>query len=374
MRVTRLLSLLLLISFGLCGCQSPGEIENQAYVLILGIERLEDGQLGLTAKIPKIGKGDPSEEKGGSGGSPYLTFSVSGASWPQAHAALQRATPRQVNLSHMELLVISAGLAAEDDFPEILRGVAETRNLYTTARFAICDGSARRFVESGETVIGTRMSADLRATLKHYADQGYIPDSSLADIYFATNSFYSDPVAIWASMEVDETSANDAESASRVLSTPMKQRYSGAALFREGVFLRALTLEQTRILNLIKGGERAFPFSLGEEVYELKPERKTALDVEIDGRGKPMLRLSLLLSTLEALPPETLSALEASLATEIRSLFDMCRRERCDPFGFAEQAASRFPTNSDWLSYGWRNRYAEAALTVDVMVRCARKN
>ncbi len=56
MRVTRLFVLIALPCLLLCGCQRTGEVENQAYVLVLGMDRAEDGLLRLTARIPKVGK------------------------------------------------------------------------------------------------------------------------------------------------------------------------------------------------------------------------------------------------------------------------------------------------------------------------------
>ena len=45
MQAKRLCALLL------CGCGVSGEVENQAYVLVLGVDRADDGQLELTSSM-----------------------------------------------------------------------------------------------------------------------------------------------------------------------------------------------------------------------------------------------------------------------------------------------------------------------------------
>ena len=105
---------LLAVALLLSGCRVSGEVENQAYVLALGVDRMDDGLLLLTARVPQIGKSGESGEKQGSGG--YLTFTGSGNGFPQALEALEQATPRQTNLSHIELIAVSEALASETDF------------------------------------------------------------------------------------------------------------------------------------------------------------------------------------------------------------------------------------------------------------------
>ena len=359
----RLFALWLVLCLALSGCQVSGEIENQAYVLILGAERLEDGQVGLTARVPKIGKSAGGGDKGDSGGSPYLTFSVSGDSWLDALEALELATPRPVNLSHIEMIVVSDALASEAGFPALLGAMTDTPHLYATARFVICRGSARAFIEAGETVIGTRMSAELRAMLRHYADEGYIPDRSLADACFSARAPYSDPVAIWAMLERDEPAS---EGAGTVISSPMRQRYCGAALTRGGRFVGALTLPESRLLNLILGGTRTLPYSLDGLPCAPKAAAKPALGVDIDGAGNVALRVTMRLCDTDSLSQEEKAKLCEELQRGIAALIGRCQALDCDPFGFSEQAATRFLTIREFVDSGWRAGYVRASVEVSV--------
>ena len=94
--------------------------------------------------------------------------------------------------------------------------------------------------------------------LTHYAAKGFVPDSSFAEVCFSTGSFYSDPVAIRAGLVEGADATSDAASESsaderRILASPMRQLFSGAALFREGILVARLDAERTKLLSLIRG-------------------------------------------------------------------------------------------------------------------------
>lgn len=375
MHARSLMTLLLGAALLLSGCRVSGEVENQAYVLVLGVDRLEDGSLELTARVPQIGKSDDSGEQPGGGG--YLVFSGSGDGYAQAKEALEQATPRQMNLSHIEMLVASENLAREADFGALIAQLSETPHLYTTARFVVCEGSARSFIEAQETVIGTRLSSEINAMLNHFAEHGYIPDSSFADVYYMAGSIYSDPVAIRGFMAAAEEASKPAAALidtpapiNENISSPMRQRFSGAALFRDGRLAGLLDVGQTRLMNLIRGTITAFPFDCDGKIYTLTTEGAATRTVKLED-GHVTLALRMRLSTLDEVCDEDARRLEAALAEALATVVYTCQTLGTDPFGFAESAAGQFLTVEQWQAFSWRERYAGAAVDVDVEVHSA---
>lgn len=351
MRVARLLALLLLPCLALGGCQRIGEVENQAYVLILGLDREQDGLLRLTARVPKVGgRGDSGDGGETAGDGKYLTFTASGADWPEACEALERATPRPLNLSHIGMIVASLPLASEAGFPALVRSVARTPHLYTTARFVVCEGSSGDFVAAQEAVVGQRLSAELKAMLAHYADEGYIPDSGLADFDYAAHSIYSDPVAIRAWLD-DEGS-------------PV---YAGAALFREGVCAMTLDADQTRLLRLIRGEAKDLSLAVEGRTVELMTEGGPTRRVAAGPDGT-LLGLELRLSTTDEISDGEIEDISNRLRFKIVDLVDMCQRAGVEPFGFSERAAAGCATVPQWLACDWRSRYSAAQVRAYVRV------
>jgi len=57
MKALKAALLLVCAALALSGCGISAEVENQAYALILGVDRLNGGKLELTARIPRGGSG-----------------------------------------------------------------------------------------------------------------------------------------------------------------------------------------------------------------------------------------------------------------------------------------------------------------------------
>lgn len=364
----RLLALLICACAVLGGCGVSGEVENQAYVLVLGLDRSDDGQLTLTARVPQVGgRGGGQDEPDGSD---YLTFSASGDTFVQALEGLQWATPRELNLSHIKLAVASEALARELDFGGLIGEVVETPHLYATARFAVCEGSAAGFIAEQAPVIGTRLSSELEAMLEHYARHGYIPDSSLAEVYYANNSIYSDPVAMLARSEDAAEPASlplDAGTAGADVRSPAGQRFGGAALFREGRLVGRLGTEDALCLSLILGSAKSVVWEAGGRRVALTPKGAPEKTVELAG-DVARLGLSLFLTTPEDIPAAEVRRIEEELEDRISALIAECQRLGAEPFGFSEVAAAGYLTVPQWLNSGWRERYAGAEIYVSVKI------
>ena len=368
MKKLGMLALLAVLCAALSGCHVTGEVENQAYVLVLALDSADDGALMLTARVPRIGKSSAKDEQGKNGDSPYLVFSVSAPSWPLALDALQWATPRQINLSHIEMIVASETLASKASFPELMKQIADTPHLYTNARFVVCAGSARAFLEVGRTVIGTRLSSEINAMLSQYAEQSYIPDVCFADVCYSANAIYGDPIAIWGYIAQAGPSGN--ARALDVAQSPMRQRFSGTALFRRGVFVRALSPEETRLLSLIRGQSRVIPYAWQGSSCELTLDSRPEKRVQIDGSAVSIF-LRLHLYVRDSLSDAEIMALETAVRGDIDRLIEDCQQAQCDPFDFAELAACRFSTVPQWLAWDWRDRYRRA--TVETQVHITRR-
>ena len=170
MQKLSLIILLFAIPIILSGCAEANEVENQAYAIILGIDKSDAGEIEVSAQIPKIGSGSSSEESGSKGSkssSSYFVVSAMGNTVDEAFESLQWEVPRELNLSHIKLVVASEGFAKSEDFSETISVIAETFQLYTSARFVVCKGPVRSFIEGIETIIGSRLSNEIDAMFEH---------------------------------------------------------------------------------------------------------------------------------------------------------------------------------------------------------------
>lgn len=369
------LALCLALAALLTGCSSTGEVENQAYALVLGVERAGGGGIALTIRIPRIGKSGPDAQEAGS--EPYLVIAAEGDSYPQALERLQWAAARELNLSHLKLIIVSGALAASEDFPGLIRQIAETRHLFTTAGFIVCEGSARDFIEGQETILGTRMSSEITAMFRHYASHGYISRSTFADLYYDTLSGLGDPTGIWGFMDAGEQAQSDAEATAiigndgdalnRATLTASSRQYLGAAVFRDGRMVLRLDAGETLCLNLLTAKLDSFTWESGETRHTFSCARRPGRRVTLRGDAVS-LEATVCLTCEDPASREALDAVAQDMSEALRAMVRRCQRANVEPFGFTERAAAHFLTLGDWRRFDWRGRYPDAVATVNVRI------
>ena len=350
------------------GCAVSGEVENQAYALVLGIDRDAAG-IGLSIRIPRIGQAQSKGGESNDAAEPYLTLYASGDSYAEALEQLQWVAARELNLSQLKLIVASEAVAASDGFRDLIAEVAETRHLYTTAGFIVCDDSAREFVGGMKTVLGTRLSSEIAAMFRHSAAHGFIPRATFADLYYATYSGRSDPTGIigfFAEGDAADAMAVLPESDASGGSSEGARRFLGTAVFRNGKLALRLDALETLCLDLLGGHVEDFTWAGGDRAVHLSTARRTRLGASVEGG----LRLSadVALMSEEALTVDSAADIEASIASSLAATVRRCQAAGVDPFGFSECALSRFLTFDDWRAFNWRGRYPYADVDVKVHI------
>ncbi len=379
----KLLPLLLAACMLLGGCNNHAQVENQAFVLVMGLDRTEDGQLAMSAQIPRIA-GNATSADGSGGSSGYAQMRVTGANYEEALERLDWIAPRDLNPAQLKLVVLSRELAESPDCPALIDHLARTERLFTATRVVVCEGSAEEFVSKIQPTVGTRLSTDISALFEHCIGRGFTPRSRLADLYYLMNSVYCDPMIGYAVLGPkaksaddpdDDSGAGEAQEASALsgelmdlsdeYESDIPMRFIGAALFRDGRMCGVLDGQQTVCANLLQNELDSFYYGFGDTSVEIIPEGFIHLRVDTDAEP-PVLRvrgkLSLAAEELEI----DVAALTRRLNEDMEATIRAAQRLGVDPFGFAEAAARHFATIDDWVRYGWRERYVEA--TPDVRI------
>lgn len=370
--------ILFLLCFAICnltGCSLSTQVEDQAYILVMGLERGVDNQLVMSVQLPKISGG---ESEGGNSGKAekYMQISVESQDFEGALEKLDWASPRNVNLSQLKLIVFSQDLAREANFGSLIANIAQTERLFTATKVAVCEGSAKEFVETLRPYIGTRISTDIEEMFDYYNDRGYVPVSSLADLYYQTESVYADPMVSYALL--DENSQKEQETQGSVPASAFMEsihdisnsyeseiptRYLGAAVFSDGSLSCVLNQGQTILVNLLRNELNSFRYENSGQSLELVPTRPVYLSV--DTKSEPVritANIQLSYAAQEKTPNE--HELKRDLVNELEDVIAYTQKYEIEPFGFAERAAKKFLTLSDWMDFDWKSRYKNAKIEV----------
>ena len=360
------------------GCSHHAQVENQAFLLVMGLDHSADGQIEMCAQIPRIAGNSQSAEGGqNSGGSAdYAMMCVTGASYEEALERLDWISPRDLNPAQLKLVVISRELAESSNCPTLINHISQTERLFTATRVVVCEGSAKDFVAAIQPTVGTRLSTDISAMFAHYIGRGFIPRSRLADLYYLMNSVYSDPLVSYAVLETAaqpqedaaqtaSALAGDLASLSREFESDIDTRYLGAAVFSDGRMRGVLDGEQTICTNLLLNELNSFYYSVAEASVELIPEGRFKLSVDVNSEPVRLSVKGKLSLSAEELPVDEESLIR-HLRADIEDTIRTAQRMGVEPFGFAEAAARRFSTLEDWVSFGWKQRYLSATVDVDI--------
>lgn len=375
------LLILLLALLSLTACSTAGQVENQAYVIAMGVDRTSNGGIELSVQVPVI-SGSQGASEGGSSDKEYLPVSVRADSYEHAIERLTWALPKAMNLTQIELIVLSEDIASERYCRELIERISNTERLFAAASVAVCEGKAKAFVHALEPTLGSRIAADVHAAQEHYRSIGLIPDSSLASLNYLSNSVYSDPAVAYArrvtpkeSKEGDARAAPASQSSLAVSALPATERfaediqsplqilYTGAAVFVDGSLQGVLSGDQAILTNLIANRLDSFRYICGGESLEFTPVGRCR--VQIDTASEPArihLNLRLTVADQEYIPDD--KVMSSTLEEALRSVISAAQRMHADPFGFAEIAAGNFLTLEDWISYDWRERFQTAEVEI----------
>lgn len=361
----------LLIAMTLTGCSQSQQVENQAYALVFGADLDEQGNLLVSVLIPKIGgtSGESGSSQGEQSKSEYMFTSAKGKGFSEAMELLRVAIPRKLNLTQIEMIVVSEKLASDFQFNDFVHSLVETYQLFSASYFVVCIGNARDFVEAQKPVIGTRISKGLLSMFENYIDRGYVPDSLFADYVYATMSAYSDPLAILAGEnQTKDVMSSELPGALFPDELPIdaenKNEYVGAAVMRDGLMVGRLDGAQMLLANVLMGNSKSLNYVSGDLALQLTLLKPPHVEILIDGLDVRInIKFRLSIAALTVIPESEL--VSNMLRAEMEAVIKACQSVGVEPFGFAEIAAKQFPDMNAWREFNWRERFKDAEISLE---------
>lgn len=375
-----LLTLLCIIMLSLSGCADTVQVEDLAFAEILGVDLNDQNQIEVCIEIPKI-SGQRSEGGSGSseGNSSNLIYSASGETIDEALNLLQWAVPRRLDLSQIELIVVSEKMAGSELFRRVANTIMATPRLYTAARFAVCSGSAKEFVSAEDPVVGTRLASELTATFEDYIRNGFIPDATFADFFYRSYSFYSDSLAIHAESSPTSGSSSGQKSAAPAAaiipdnpqqsSVEMQHsnRFLGAAVFHAGRMVGTLNGEEYLYCKILRGESQAFPFFIDGQTVGLTTIGKPSVKIGCD--AQPMhITLDLHFSIVSSSRNAPMEKLQTELRKAFSASIEACRDMNAEPLNLAEHASGSFLTFDDWQKFNWIDRFSDSEIDINIRI------
>ena len=400
MALLLLLAALLLLT----GCSGGQEIEDCLFVISMAVDPAENGSLTVTVKAlsgtqeasapqeagsPQTASAPQGEAPGQAGGAQgagentepgYVVMSATAKSCLAALNLLGATTPRTVNLSQLQEVVISQTLAETDATLSILKEIYALYEANGGAVVVITPDDAGDFIRRQYAMFGVRLSQYLQVLFKHFEELGTIPpEPSLAAVIAAMESGMRDAAAVYAAAnDFTATLLLPADSATDRLpghlprTSPARNEYLGSAVFSGPRMAGALTGQETTLLRLLSGRAVATSFALEEAMVQTARRSRVRLTLERDESADVLgaeisMRLTLSAGTLERTDTEIAAQIERDAAALIGKLQAL----GSDVLGYGGLAARRYRDIPAWEASGWEAAYAGAVVrvTADVTIR-----
>ncbi|GAB6273231.1 MAG: Ger(x)C family spore germination protein [Peptococcaceae bacterium] len=388
------------------GCWGFREVDEEAFITILGLDKGKENLLVLTAQIavPRGMGGGGMGQGGGtaSGGQakPTMTVTVECRSILAGLNMLNATLERRPSLTHLKVVVVSEELARQgikSHLIQLLRYFEFRRSTF----LVVSRGPAQRLIKQFQPIMENSPAkfAELFTGSQRYA--GFIPFGQVHHFYNDLKSTTVQPVAMLVSLkekspenlpaEEEHFSEGQFYAGQLPLKGGNNIELMGTAVFYQDRMVGMLNGEETLILNLLRGWLKQTLLTIPDPAnpkysisLRIKMERKPNLKVTLSqGRPKIYVRLFLdgeIVSTQSRInygSPAKLSLLEGELnkllAEKTRNLIAKTQDEmQTDLFGFGNKARHLVATWPQWQKLNWLEIYPQAQTNVTVKIHLRR--
>lgn len=407
------LILVLSVSFTL-GCWDRKELEDQAFVQAIGIDKGQDNQLLVTFRIAipsKAGLGPTGAGGGGGGGvgsvaaKSSLLTTVAAPTIPAAITLASGYVNRELNLMHTKVFIFGEPFARQGVGP-LLSILSRYRELRRNIFVCVAKGEAFKLLAEntpdleksftkyweGVKLLESRLAINPGSLFHEFAIDTEALGISGTMMYLAENeraktakagdikippSFMEGNLGIKAG-EIPRTGGNPIE-------------YIGTAVFKGDKFTDVLNLTETQSFLMLTGNFNRATLGVKDPLiknrfipFEIKQGSPPIVKVDIKGdRVKIKERLSVEGDLVAIQGPVEYatdlgkqkllqSAVEKHLEEQACSMVKRLQKRGIDMVGYGDYAKRNFLTRAEWNKYNWPEKFKEAEIDLKFVFRIRR--
>ena len=392
--------LLLFCALLLCGGCAGRQLEEQMLVIILGVDRTEEGVLQIYVKVPSNASSSSSgasssassggSSDGSSGGSSgqsgeweqmgYFVLEASGHSFSDAIELLNASTPRSLNFSQVREVVVGERAAADASFGALIEEIYSLPRMRPAATVVCCKGEGGKFVEAQQPYVGIRLSRYIETTLSNYAGKGFVPNTSLGEVMRDLRYGFRDPLLVHGainSFQNQSLGAGDNSLDGMAGGLP-RRSINPVELFgasaTDGVSVSGtLNGYEMALIHLAEGHVQSLVLQTEAGPMPVFARVPATLGVETR-EGGVCLRLAMMCEVhyTPGLSPRA-EEIKTQLEKDFTAVIAHLQALRCDGMGFGNIAVRKYWKMEDWEKIPWRDLYTRADVDVRVSVQL-RKN
>lgn len=394
----------------LTGCFDKREPDDMAYPIALGFDKGSTNELRMTMQIA-VPTNIAGGESGG-GGDGESSSTVIAVETPSIYSGLNMLNSfisKQINLSHIKVIVFSQEIAQEG-ISKYLHAMIRNREFRPNVSIIVSRCSAEEFIDAVKPKLETNPAKYYELLLDAYRYTGFTTDTQLIDFYNKSERSSIQPVAVLADVSKykssDEFDLSNSTYKEKGRSFPLEGDFKagdlpklgglnieimGLAIFDGGKMVGELDGEETSYNLMVEGKFNSMYFTMPDPikkddlvVLQLRRSRLTEKKVEMIG-DKPKLIVKVhlegdILSVQSGINCESgenlkflQSATEAYIKDGIIKYLDKSTKVfKTDTNGFGNTIKGKFLTWQEWQEFDWLSKYKEATYDVEVDVAIRR--
>ena len=392
----------LLICVLAAGCSNNGarETDEVAWVISMGMDRAEDGDLLVTYRIA-VPTAQAGADSGGADSKESSTLiTVKAPTLAEARNLLNASMSRGVNLSQVTAIVISEDLArhgVEDLIGPLLR----FREFRGTIFMIICSGKAIDIFQANKPPLESLVSRWINNSMRNYDETSYFLSVNLQEFYTRLKANSGAPLAVGYGLNPlsGEDQADGTQPGGKTKTylpghLPRQggnaTEFVGTAVFKADKMVGFLDTGETRALSILLNR-----FSLGflwvpdplapshQVTMSIRNGRRPEFTIDISGEN-PVIHIDILLegeitglpSGIEYEARDYTSLLETQVSNTLhRQIVDMLIRTQAwgtDVVDFGYFIRPKFMTLEALRNYNWDRRFRGAEFSVKVSTELRR--
>lgn len=369
------LIIMLFIPLLLSGCYGKTELDDLAYAIAIGADLSEsgdEGELDITYQIAIPVKIAGTETE--TGKKTFTTYTVTAPSLEKANSLVNTITSKQVDLSHVELIIYSEEFAKKGLSGHINSLISDV-DIRPRSTVSICKGKAKDFLEKVSPVSETSPARYYELILSSFNYTSESAGTELLNFYTATQSPYESPLAVISELKEQEEEEQT------------EATFSGLAVFKgtklAGELDEDLTLAHLILTNGLNEAALVINDSKDKnKVTTVIAKQSNAPKIKVTIKNNiPHIEITAFLearlasdgASIDYLKQENKERLRQKIAENIHEILEKYMKEttqnlKADAAGFGRYAKANFLTWQEFEKINWQDIYENATYSIDVNV------
>lgn len=375
----------------LTGCWDQQAMDQRAYVLGIGLDKTDiEGIIKVTYIISNPEAGS-TQQGGGTEEPTHEIVTFNAPNFIHSQNIANAVIAKSVTYDILDYFVVSEELAKDKNFIRWIYDATKDRDIRRDTRIIVSKEKASEFINNNKPRLETRKHEYFELMFKDASEIGLIPNSTILNFFRITEADADLFITPYASTEKDDDTAKintDTELRAGNLKISGKTnttQFLGSAIFKEGKMIGTLTVEETRVTQLLNAAMKKSSFlaSLPDPFMEeswitarYTQQKKPKFNIDVTHKSpKINVQLSLFVEVLsnhsmvnyekkenrEVLRKHIIKRLEGISTKLVKRTQEEFKGQ---PFGLSIPARKHFLTIPQWEEYDWMNSYPDAEVEI----------